>query len=57
MVPYVCQNVAVLGERAEEENGGTTNGHGVPETPTWPLVLLAMAALAWVRRRTRGGRR
>jgi len=51
MVPYVCQNASVLGEREEivEENGS------VPEPATPVLVLLAlalMAALRWRGRRT-----
>ena len=54
MVPYVCQNVAVLGERAEE-NGDRTNGNGVPEPHTWMLVALALAAAAAARRRRARG--
>lgn len=54
MVPIVCGNVAVLGERAERNgNGRTTNG-SAPEPATLALVALGFAlALAFVRKRSR----
>lgn len=51
IVPYVCQNVAVLGER-----GGFENGHRVPEPPAAALALLALLAAAGLRRRGRAPR-
>ena len=47
MVPYVCQNVAVLGERFEE----TDTVRETPEPATWTIMLLALGAMAWTRRR------
>ena len=52
MVPCVCQNVAVLGERAEEEEDTPK----LPEPASWTLVMLALAALAWACRRGTGAR-
>ena len=54
MVPIVCGNVAVLGERAERNgNGRTTNG-SAPEPATGALVALGFGlALAFARRRAR----
>lgn len=47
IVPYVCQNVAVLGER-----GGNGEHHENPEPPAWALVAAAgLAAWAWRGRR------
>lgn len=53
MVPYVCQNVAVLGERAEEEE----NGKHVAEPATWSTVALGLGLVGWVRWRGRRGSR
>ncbi|WP_284617919.1 PEP-CTERM sorting domain-containing protein [Aquabacterium humicola] len=53
MVPYVCGNVAVLGEEADEDEqggGGGGGGRTVPEPAGWALVLAGLAALAWTRR-------
>lgn len=50
IVPYVCQNVAVLGERAEIE--GTPPNGGAPEPASLALTGLALAALAWSTRRS-----
>ena len=54
MVPIVCGNVAVLGERAERNgNGRTTNG-SAPEPATVALVALGFGlALAFARTRAR----
>jgi hypothetical protein len=52
MVPYVCQNASVLGEREEI----VTNGNGVPAPATGTLALLALGLLAgqrWQARRDR----
>lgn len=49
MVPYVCQNVAVLGARGEIGE----NGNGVPEPAGWALALLGLGLLAWSRSRRR----
>jgi len=49
IVPYVCQNVAVLGERAEIEGGPPPNG--APEPASLALTGVALAALAWSARR------
>ncbi len=49
MVPYVCQNVSVLGARGEI-NGTTAK---VPEPATWTMLGLALGLLAWTRRRRR----
>ena len=58
MVPYVCNNVAVLGEEADEEDDeggkGAAGPQDVPEPPAWALALGALGALgllAWQRRR------
>lgn len=51
MVPYVCSNVSVLGERGVT---GGTNGHGVPTPATWALVALGLALIALGRRRHGG---
>jgi len=52
MVPYVCGNVAVLGDR-EERNGEYRNG-STPEPETLALFASGSALLAWfVRRRRR----
>lgn len=48
MVPYVCQNVAVLGERYEE---GEHNGHSASAPATWSALLLALSLLGWRQRR------
>ena len=54
MVPYVCGNVAVLGDR-EERNGEYRNGQ-TPEPATWAMLATGLAVLAWfVRRRERLG--
>jgi hypothetical protein len=51
MVPYVCGNVSVLGEREEIDEG-----NGIPEPAGWTLVLLGLAVLAWQhRQRSRAG--
>jgi hypothetical protein len=55
MVPYVCNNVAVLGEEGDDDGNGKTNGHKVPEPPAWTLGLAGLAVTAWLRRR-RGSR-
>lgn len=47
MIPYVCQNVSVLGERGEVPE----NGHRVPLPATWALVALGLGLLALARRR------
>lgn len=47
MVPYVCQNVSVLGERGETNVGTTV----MPEPATWAMVALGLGMLAWTRRR------
>lgn len=49
IVPYVCDNVAVLGERAES-NG---NGHRMPEPATWVTVVLGLGLAGWLTRRKR----
>jgi hypothetical protein len=53
IVPYVCQNVAVLGERAEDE---PPPGRIVPEPATWALALAALGAGAARTAWRRGGR-
>lgn len=54
MVPYVCQNVSVLGEREEI----VVEGNGMPEPASWALVLgglgLLGGSLAMRARKTRG---
>lgn len=53
MVPYVCQNASVLGEREEIIDGNGT----VPAPATASLVLLALGLLTGLRwRRGRAGR-
>ncbi|MDP1899547.1 MAG: MYXO-CTERM sorting domain-containing protein [Rubrivivax sp.] len=47
MVPYVCRNVSVLGERAEAEDETPK----LPEPASWTLGLLALGLLAVLRRR------
>jgi hypothetical protein len=48
MVPYVCNNVSVLGVRREaDEPPGA-----VPEPASWTIALTALGVLAWLRRRT-----
>lgn len=49
IVPYVCDNVAVLGERGEIPE----NGHGTPEPATWLTALLGLALAGWLTRRQR----
>ncbi len=46
MVPYVCQNVSVLGQRGEVEDTPK-----LPEPPGWALVGLALGLAHLVRRR------
>lgn len=48
IVPYVCDNVAVLGERVEIE----TNGHRTPEPATLGTVLLGLGVAGWLTHRT-----
>lgn len=54
MVPYVCNNVAVLGEEADEDGyppPPVPPPRRVPEPPVWSLALVALASMAWLRRR------
>jgi hypothetical protein len=44
MVPYVCQNVSVLGEREE-----IVESQNIPEPTSWTLVLAGLALLAAAR--------
>ena len=53
MVPFVCNNVSVLGVRAEREQPGGVRQ--VPEPASWLIVGTALGVLAWVRRRASGG--
>jgi hypothetical protein len=53
MVPYVCQNVAVLGERYEQTEDCCTT----PEPETWAIVLLGLAILGWMTWRRQRSRR
>jgi hypothetical protein len=46
-IPHVCQNVAVLGERAETPD----EGESIPEPASWMTVLAGLAALGVVRAR------
>ena len=48
IVPYVCQNVAVLGER-----GGNGERHESPAPPAWTLTGAGLLAVVWVMRRRR----
>jgi hypothetical protein len=50
MVPFVCNNVSVLGVRAEADLPSAQ----VPEPPVWWLVVTALGVLAWRRRRPSG---
>ncbi len=52
MVPFVCNNVSVLGVRRE----GDVPPGAVPEPGTWLLTLTALGLLAWLRRPTAKGR-
>jgi hypothetical protein len=49
IVPHVCQNVAVLGEREEIPDSEVA----VPAPATWTLLLLGLGALAWADQRRR----
>jgi len=49
IVPYVCDNVAVLGERGEIPE----NGHRTPEPATWATALLGLGLAGWLTRRRR----
>jgi hypothetical protein len=54
MVPYVCNNVAVLGEEADEDGyppPPVPPPRRVPEPPVWSLALVALGSMAWLRRR------
>lgn len=53
IVPDICQNVAVLGERAETTEGPPPP-NGAPEPEAFALVALGLGALAWSRRRSAG---
>jgi hypothetical protein len=50
MVPFVCNNVSVLGVRAEAD----LPIRQVPEPPGWWLVVTALGMLAWRGRRPSG---
>jgi len=50
MVPFVCNNVSVLGVRAES----VPPGGQLPEPSSWVPVVTALGALAWLRRRSTG---
>jgi hypothetical protein len=47
-IPHVCQNVAVLGERAETPD----EGGSIPEPATWMTTLLGLAMLGLARKRS-----
>lgn len=51
MVPFVCNNVSVLGVRAES----VPPGGQIPEPSTWAAVVSALGVLAWLRLRAPGG--
>jgi hypothetical protein len=51
MVPFVCNNVSVLGVRAE----GVPPGGQMPEPSSWLLASAALGVLAWLRRSSSGG--
>lgn len=60
MVPYVCNNVAVLGEEADEDvppgPPPPVPPRRVPEPSAWSLALLAlgvMSGVTWLRQRSR----
>ncbi len=63
MVPYVCNNVAVLGEEADEDvppgpPPPVPPPRRVPEPSAWSLALLALCVMAFLhglRRRSREG--
>jgi hypothetical protein len=47
MVPYVCNNVSVLGVRAVAD---VAPAAAVPEPPSWLIVATAIGVMAWLRR-------
>lgn len=49
MVPFVCNNVSVLGARAER--GVPPPNNQVPEPASWLIACTALGVLAWLRSR------